>query len=130
MRRLAAAIVGSFILAACKLGSASGTLPTYDPGAFCSLAILLPATIHVESDAEPPTWVEDPTAGTRTNLEWPVGFSLRVSGDVAEVVDPDGTVVARDGAELIDAGGGTSARGENWLAVCGIGDRAYTTADP
>ena len=129
MRHLAAGIVGSFVLGACQLGSAAGTLPTYDPGAFCSLAALLPATIQVEPDADPPTWIEG-ADGTRENLEWPIGFQLRVTGAMAEVVDPDGVVVARDGEELADAGGGSSARGEEWFAVCSIGDRQYTAADP
>jgi len=129
MRRRIAAILGSFILAACLLDPASGTLPTYDPGAFCSLAALLPATVHVQPEADPPTWIEG-ADGTRTNLEWPIGFQLRVTGAVAEVVDPDGVVVARDGEELADAGGEGSARGEEWFAVCSIGDRQYTTADP
>jgi hypothetical protein len=131
MKGNGAPIVASVVLVgACQIASPSGTLPTYDPGAFCSLAQQRPAMVHVDPGADPPTWMEGPRDGRRTNLEWPIGFSLRVTGDVAEVVDPDGIVVARDGTQLTEAGGGTSARGDDWFAVCIIGGRHYTTADP
>jgi hypothetical protein len=69
--------------------------------------------------------------GHQTNLEWSIGFTLRFVDRVAEVVDPDGNVVVRDGGQLSDAGGGTSARGDGWFSVCVIDGRFYTSrTDP
>jgi hypothetical protein len=118
-----------FLVVACQgaapTGSpAAGQLPTWDPGPFCPIAELLPATVRVDPGADPPTWIVSP----RTNLEWPVGFRLQVTNGVGEVVDPDGTVVVRDGGQLVGAFGGASARGGSWFAVCGIGSRYYTTS--
>jgi hypothetical protein len=118
------------VLSGCQLAaqpsSAVGQLPTYDPGGFCSLAALLPATIIFEPSADPPTWIDDTDGGHGLNLEWPVGFTLRTTDGVAEVVDPNGDVVIRDGGQLIGAGGGSSARGDGWFSVCSIDGRPST----
>lgn len=122
-------VIAAVLLVGCQLNGASGTLPTYDPGSFCSLAELFPAAVHVDPDADPPTWVDQPN-GARTHLEWPTGFSIRVNGEIAEVVDPDGFVVVTDGDPLAGVGGGVSARGEEWFAVCSIGDKTYVKTAP
>lgn len=109
------------------LNSAAEQLPTYDSRGFCSLAALLPAIVHVEPSADPPTWIDGPDGGHGLNLEWPVGFTLRTADGVAQVVDPDGNVVARDGGRLTDAAGGGSARGDDWFSVCIINGRFDTS---
>lgn len=126
--RLSVVLAGMVVVVVgCQLGlsstAPSASLPTYDPGEFCSLAKLLPATVHVDPHADPPTWVDGTDGAARTNLEWPIGFRLRTSNGVAEVVDPDGRVVARDGQRLEDVGGGASERGPDWFAVCQIDGR-------
>jgi hypothetical protein len=125
----------ALVLSGCQFAegasSAPGQLPTYDPGGFCSLAALVPATVHVDPSADPPTWIGGTDGGRRINLEWPVGFALRVADGIAQVVDPDDNVVVRDGGQLRDAGGGTSARGDDWFSVCVINGRFYTSrTDP
>jgi hypothetical protein len=128
-RWLFAALLSVVVLAACGDAQPSGVgvLPTWDPGGFCPLAELLYTTIHVDPSADPPVWATHAEGG-RTYLEWPVGFTLHLSGGVAEIVDPDGVAVVRDGGRLSSAlGGGASARGEDWFSVCGIGSRLYTT---
>jgi hypothetical protein len=127
---LLCALLLSGCLFATDPSSATGQLPTYDPGGFCSLAELLPATVHVDPKADPPTWIDELDSGRHTNLEWPVGFKLRVAHGVAEVVDPDDNVVVRDGGQLKEAGGGASARGEGWFSVCIINGHFYTSTNP
>jgi len=121
-------LVAATLLTGCQL-LGSGNLPTYDPGAFCSLAELRPATMHVQPAAEPPTWIESPD-GTRTNLEWPEGFRLGVDRGVGVVIEPDGIAVATDDDRLTDVGGGASTRGDDWFAVCVIDGHAYTSREP
>lgn len=86
------------LLIGCQLTVGPGGLPVYDPGSFCSLAGLVPTMLHIEPDSDAPTWVVAP-GGHRENLEWPIGFSLEVIDGVPSVVDPDGNVVATDGAK-------------------------------
>jgi hypothetical protein len=123
-RPLAVLLCG-LVLSACQLAAApntqAGQLPTYDPGDFCSLAALLPLAVHVDPRFDPPTWIEGADGGHALKVEWPSGFSLRTTDGVAEVVDPDGNVVVRDGGQLTDAGGGASARGDGWFSVCILG---------
>jgi hypothetical protein len=52
---------------------------------------------------------------------------MRIVDGVAEVVDPDDTVVVHDGGQLRDAGGGASARGHGWFSVCVINGHFYTS---
>jgi hypothetical protein len=99
-----------------------GILPTYDPGPYCSLAELATQTVHIDPYASPPTWTSS------YKLEWPAGFRLDLNQRPYAVVDRGGQTIVRDGQQLIGAFGGTSTRGPDWFAVCGIGNKYYTTS--
>jgi hypothetical protein len=115
-------VLSGLVLAGSQFDPLAGRLPTYDPHGFCSLAQLLPATVHVQPDVDPPSWIVG-REGDRIYLEWAVGFQLGVAEGVGVVYDAHAHVVARDGGVLTGAYGGASERGDAWFAVCGISDR-------
>lgn len=63
-------------------------------------------------------------AGTPENIVWAYGFSARVVDGQAQLVAPDGTVVAREGDVITDAGGGLGLTGDAFH-VCQIGKTMY-----
>jgi hypothetical protein len=63
-------------------------------------------------------------AGTPESIVWAYGFSARVVDGQAELVAPDGTVVAREGDVISDAGGGLGLTGDAFH-VCQIGTTMY-----
>jgi len=63
-------------------------------------------------------------AGTPENIVWAHGFSARVVDGQAQLVAPDGTVVAREGDVITDAGGGLGSTGDAFH-VCQIGSTMY-----
>jgi hypothetical protein len=115
-------------LAATGCLTETGALPIYDPGHFCMTAALLPVRIDGAPDANPPIW-GIASNGSRVNLMWPPGFTLRMDAGILEVLDTDGNAVARQGELLVDAGGGTPSGQPNApFAICQIGTRLYTSS--
>lgn len=95
--------------------SKSGTAPV-----LCTPARMLPFRIAInifEPDPVSGTWVSD---GVSFHIVWPPGFRLSTASRPA-VLDPSGTVVARDGQILEDAGGS----GGDPVTVCSIGGHVY-----
>lgn len=62
--------------------------------------------------------------GSPRNIVWAYGFSARVVDGQAQLVAPDGTVVAREGDVISDAGGGLGLTGDAFH-VCQIGSTMY-----
>jgi hypothetical protein len=62
--------------------------------------------------------------GSRESVIWPHGFSARVLDGQAQLVAPDGTVVAREGDVLSHLGGGVGSTGDAFH-VCQIGSTQY-----
>lgn len=128
-RRVAAA----WLALLCALGAAgcatsAGGLPTFDPGDFCSLAELLPVRIEGDRAADPPIWGVA-SNGSRVDLLWPIGFTLRATDGRLEVVDSNGEVVARKGEFLVGAGGGSAGgQPDAPFEICIIGTTIYTSA--
>ena len=111
-------------------------------------APLPPGADPLELTVAPPAGVHRPTGGWFCNqarwtgrlevvegalvvvkgspVVWPRGFSARVAGDVAELVAPDGSVVARAG-ERFSAGGGYGPASDAFLA-CTVAGRNYSPA--
>lgn len=119
--RLASTLIAFSLVSACQ--QSGGLLPTYDPGHFCGQAALAPVTVRIDEDASPPVWADSAEGAGTFFLEWPDGFSIGTDGTT--IIDPDGRTVARDGGIVEDMGGGSSARGPAWFAVCSIGGTSY-----
>jgi len=62
------------------------------------------------------------TTGDQVSVVWPHGFSARLLDGQAQLVAPDGTIVAREGDVLSDLGGAEEANG---FGVCSIGEKTY-----
>ena len=62
--------------------------------------------------------------GSPTPIVWVYGFSARLVDGKAELVAPDGTVVAREGDVLSNLGGGLGSTGDAFH-VCSIGLTTY-----
>jgi hypothetical protein len=56
-------------------------------------------------------------------ITWPAGFRARFSPGL-EILDPSGTVVARGGVVISDAGGGSGLGGEGF-DLCSINGKTY-----
>jgi hypothetical protein len=70
-------------------------------------------------------------AGLPIDLVWPRGFSARLLAGRAEIVAPDGTVVAREGAQLISgelSGSSSGTQAEPGFDVCGVNGVYYPPA--
>lgn len=48
----------------------------------------------------------------RQSVVWPSGFSARLLDDRAELVDPDGSVLAREGDVISNIGGAAANNGD------------------
>ena len=67
----------------------------WPPSGFsCGMAALTP--IRVERDGLSMVF-EDETSGNRLQVVWPNGYSARLMDGRAELIPPDGSVLARDG---------------------------------
>ena len=69
--------------------------------------------------------------GERIDLVWPRGFSARLLDGRAEIVAPDGSVIAREGDEIADGTLSGSAAGTqpgSGFDICGVNDVYYTPA--
>lgn len=88
--------------------------------AACPTALLGPMTIHhVPEDAATPIHYRTVGGGEEIHVRWQFGFSARLAPDL-EIVAPDGTVIAREGAPVEGLGGGTTGD-DATFSVC-IGD--------
>jgi hypothetical protein len=85
----------------------------------CALALLLPVQVVAEGQAL--AFVSVAT-GAQVRLVWPRGFSARSVGGRAEIVTPDGSVLAREADVLSGLGGGSSG---SEFHICSIGGTIY-----
>ena len=69
--------------------------------------------------------------GERYDLVWPRGFSARLLGGRAEIVAPDGTVLAREGDQLVSgelSGSSSGTQAEPGFDICAVNDVYYRPA--
>lgn len=109
-------------------GATSLPLPTEPPAITlpsgaqyaCAAALLLPVRVVVQGGAI--SFVSVAT-GTEMRLVWPRGFTARSVGGRAEIVAPDGSVLAREGDVLSGLGGGVGVG--DAFHICSIGGTIY-----
>ena len=124
-RRLLIALVAG-LLAGCSADLAGTvsipTTPSAPPGQhlLCQTAQMMPFTVAGDASKSPPVWGID-RAGHAFPIVWPAGFRARFGPDL-EVLAPDGTVVARGGELITDAGGGGGGDG---AVICSIGGKTW-----
>ena len=86
----------------------------WPPSGFgCPTALVVP--IRVERD-EGALIFSDAADGIRSQLVWPNGFSARLVNGRAELVAPDGSVLAREGDVISKLAGGAADNGD--ILVC------------
>lgn len=78
----------------------------------CHTALLPP--IRVERDGGAMVFTRVDTA-ERRSVVWPNGFSARLMDGRAELVAPDGSVLAHEGDVISNIGGGSAANGDALL---------------
>jgi hypothetical protein len=86
-------------------------------------------TVHVLHDGDAVAF--ETVTGKRMDLVWPRGFSARLLDGRAEVVAPDGSVVAREGDELPSGTLGGSPSGtlaEPGFDICQVNSAYYPPA--
>jgi hypothetical protein len=109
-------------------GATALELPTATPGRpsgamdTCASALLPPVTLTF--DGRLLAFIAKD--GLSWRVSWPRGFSARSFQGHAEVVTPDGAVLATEGDVLSNLGGSGGAAGE--FAVCQIGSMTYGPA--
>jgi hypothetical protein len=79
----------------------------------CGMAALTP--IRVERDGVDMVF-SDEASGNRMQVVWPNGYSARLMNGRAELVEPDGSVLARDGDVISGLASGAADNGD--LLVC------------
>lgn len=72
----------------------------------CPLALLLPIRVERYGGALVFTAVD--SSEERVSVVWPSGFSARLLNDRAELIAPDGSVLAREGDVISNIGGGSA----------------------
>ena len=85
--------------------------------------VLLPARIQRQGTKlvfESPTG--SGSASTELQLAFPAGFRAEVSGGIALLIAPDGTLLGREG-DVVSFGGEMASNGV--FMVCSVGDRSY-----
>lgn len=97
------------------------SLATYPRSGGCRQAALLPVSIGREGDEI--VFVSVAAPGRKVSVAWPDGFSARLVDGVAELVDPNGIIVGREGDRLDNLGGGSDDSGR--FNVCSIGSVTY-----
>jgi hypothetical protein len=124
-------VVGALILGLTGCAAVTGgtvALPTLAPPpsgqtALCPAALHTPFTLEGDPASTPAVWGID-AGGLRFDIRWPAGFTARFTPSL-EVLDPTGSVVARGGQTVRDAGGSGLDPVSNDFAVCSIGGRTY-----
>lgn len=91
------------------------------PGPAWACAESTPVSVRVVRNGE--TVVFETVTGGRIDLVWPRGFSARLLDSRAEIVAPDGSVVAREGDE-IPSGTLSGPAGD----ICGVNGTYYPPA--
>ena len=79
----------------------------------CGMAGLTP--IRVERDGVSMVFA-DAASGNRLQVVWPDGYSARLVNERAELIPPDGSVLARDGDVISDLAAGAADNGD--LLIC------------
>jgi hypothetical protein len=79
----------------------------------CGMAALTP--IRVERDGVAMVFADE-ASGNRLQVVWPNGYSARLLNGRAELVPPDGSVLAREGDVLSRLAAGSADNGD--LLVC------------
>jgi hypothetical protein len=109
--------------AALALKTDAPATPVPDAPWACPAALLAPVRVGRDGDAVVFRLVSDDSVIT---LIWPRGFSARLVSGRAEIVAPDGTVIARQGDVLADMLGG--AGDEQGFHICSVSNRIYSPA--
>jgi hypothetical protein len=83
------------------------------PGLGCPAVLVLPLRVELVEGAIAFSVVDD---GARVSVSWPAGFSARLLDGRAELVTPDGEVLARDGDVISNLAGSAADNGD--ILVC------------
>ena len=87
----------------------------WPPSGFgCGMAALTP--IRVERDGVSMVFVNE-TGETRVPVVWPNGYSARLLNGRAELVQPDGSVLARDGDLISNLASGAADNGDHLICM-------------
>jgi hypothetical protein len=103
-----------------------GTEPAPTPlpnGAVWACAQALMGPVRVERSGSALVFISTFTGGVGP-IVWPHGFSARLVDGKAQLLAPDGTVIAREGDVLGDLGGGIGLTGDAFH-VCSINGTLY-----
>jgi hypothetical protein len=85
----------------------------------CDSAYLGPVQLRHDRDGgDAPLSFVTAEGGDEVDLVWQRGVSARLVGDRAEVVGPDGAVLAVEGRPSVELGGGGGAEGSDVFHVC------------
>lgn len=93
---------------------------TSPPSANWACALALFAPVRLVRDGEAVAFVSSDD-GTSEDLVWPRGFSARLVDGFAEVVAPDGSLIAREGDVISNLSGSSDH-------ICRIGNVIYPPA--
>jgi hypothetical protein len=86
----------------------------WPPSGFsCGMAGLTP--IRVERDGVSMVFADE-ASGNRLQVVWPNGYSARLMNGRAELIPPDGSVLARDGDVITNLAAGAADNGD--LTIC------------
>jgi hypothetical protein len=86
----------------------------WPPAGFgCGMAALTP--IRVERDGGSMVFADE-TSGNRLQVVWPNGYSARLMNGRAELIPPDGSVLAREGDVISNVSAGAADNGD--LPIC------------
>ena len=86
----------------------------WPPAGFgCAMATVTP--VRMDRDGEFVVFADE-TSGNRLPLVWPNGFSARLVDGRAELVSPNGSVLAREGAVISNLATGAADNGD--ILIC------------
>lgn len=83
-------------------------------GFSCGMAGVTP--IRVERDGGSMVFA-DATSGNRSQIVWPNGYSARLMNGRAELVPPNGSVLARDGDVISGLSGNAQDNGDTFICL-------------